>query len=542
MGGKEREMKAPARPRLAQSAFQRELDDLSRQLNRLGNCLLNKTFDLSVKGSQRRNQMLILLFLALGVLFTLSAHPLGAWGEAIGSLFRYLFNPTYAQQNPNTIIQFAQFAFGAALAPRTLRYLAVFVLPFVIALQSAAIYLADIFELEDVKVAREFILQVALTGGREKIRIAGGEVAQQDEKSPIYLIGGPGKVLVELDSVALFEKPDGTPHVIDSTAASNNTLEGFERFRWAIDLRDQFLDLSEKDNSSVTSRSLDGIRIKATDVQLLYRLRRDRLQPTLKCPHPYVDEAVIPLVYNETRPVTPGGVVPSGSGGRRSPTGQTDLQMGAIISLIRSELGKFMSKYKLTRYLASHGVPEYENALEREGRIEEISQSVADPKDPAEPQDISPPPEFEHRTRITSLFTEFTREFTQNAKNNGVELHWIGVGTWKPPDEIVPKKHIEAWRLSLENLAQGNPGAIKKLGQDKKIQEKIRLIQTVPLARFQEDQISQKDYEYTIKNLMVAYREQLVKIKELLEESQRPVPNEISNAINYLGNTIGHWL
>jgi hypothetical protein len=536
-------MTTSARPEPARSAFRKELEDFVRQSKRLGNCLLNKTFDLSVVGSQRRIRMLVILFLALGVFLTLIAHSLESWLEAIGGVFQYLFNLSYAQEHPNTFSEFILFAFGAIISPQTLRYLPVFILPFVLAIHAAATYLDDIFELNHVDVARDFIFQVALTGANVKLRIAEGQVATSDQdSSPIYLIGGPGKVLVGFDSVALFEKPDGTPHVIDSTSDSNNTLGGFERFRWAIDLRDQFLDLSERDKSSVTSRSLDGIRIKATDVRLLYRLHRGNLPVTLKQPYPYVKDAVLSLIYDEVRPVTPEGVLPTITGSRRSPTGHTDLQMGALESLIRGELGKFMRKYKLTRYLASHGMPEYEKALERENDIVEISKSIADPDDPAKPQEVSDPPEFEHRPKITNLFTEFTHAFAQGAKDNGVDLHWIGVGTWNPPDEIVPEQHIEAWRLSLENLAKGNPGALKTLEQEKKIREKIQLIQDVPLARFQGDRDNGNNYNYIAKSLLVAYREQLVKIKELLEESEHPIPNEILYAIEYLGNALGHWV
>jgi hypothetical protein len=531
-------MTRPTVPQTPKSALRIELEDFARQLGRLGNCLLNKNFDLSAEGVQRRGLILVVLFLALGVLFTLISHSLGTWLEQIENLFRYLLNAAFRQQFPDVPIQFLKFVLDAIFGPLTLRYLPVFFLPLVLALRAAATYLDDIFELHRVDIANRFILDVALMGGFEKLHITGGVVVDKDQESPIRLIGGPGRVQVALDSVALFEKPDGTPHIIDSSPESNKTLEGFERYRWSFDLRDQFLDLSEKDNSSVTSRSLDGIRTKATDVRLLYRLRRDDLQPTLQRPHPYVGEAVRSLVFNEARLVSKENVDPTSAGVLRSQSKQLPLQMAIILSLIRGELSKFMSRYKLTRYLASYGTPEYEKACKREEEINEISQSVADPDDPAEPQEIEPPPEFEPRPKITSLFTEFTNAFTTNAKENGVELHWIGVGTWKPPNEIVPAKHIEAWRISMENLGRGSEDEIKGFGQDIKTQKKIHLIQDVPLARFKKERTDKKDRDFIIRDLLFAYREQLVKVKELLEESQRPVPEEICYAINYIDSIL----
>lgn len=75
MGGKERSMRVTGAPQMTQNAFLKELDNSGKQLRRLGNCLLNKTFDLTVDGSQRRNRMLIVLFIALGIIFVFLAHP-----------------------------------------------------------------------------------------------------------------------------------------------------------------------------------------------------------------------------------------------------------------------------------------------------------------------------------------------------------------------------------------------------------------------------------------------------------------------------------
>ena len=104
-----------------------------------------------------------------------------------------------------------------------------------------------------VKVARDFIWEVALTGSDKTIRIQQGEISEESRQSSNYLIGGPGRVIVDPDSVALFEKPDGTPHIIGPTGKEPRgraTLDGFERFRQAIDIRDQYVDLRDQDSRS----------------------------------------------------------------------------------------------------------------------------------------------------------------------------------------------------------------------------------------------------------------------------------------------------
>ena len=91
-------------------------------------------------------------------------------------------------------------------------------------------------------------------------------------------------VEIELDSAALFEKPDGRPHVIGPTVKGNVTLEGFERFRRVIDLRDQYTDPQKP--VDVRSRSLDGIPVETKDVQFVYSIWRDRKPRTKEAPHP----------------------------------------------------------------------------------------------------------------------------------------------------------------------------------------------------------------------------------------------------------------
>ena len=173
-------MTIPASRPEPESMLQKETRIFREQLRRLVNCALNKSFDLTVKGSNRRNRTLILLFVIIGFFFTLRAHPLDAWANELSLVFQYLFNSSIAEVSPDTPRQFFEFTFGAVLSPRTLRYLPLFVLPFFIALQSASIYLADIFEIDNLEIARDFIRQVALTGSHNSIHIGNGDVAESD--------------------------------------------------------------------------------------------------------------------------------------------------------------------------------------------------------------------------------------------------------------------------------------------------------------------------------------------------------------------------
>jgi hypothetical protein len=509
--------------------LQKETRILKEQLKRIGNCTLNRIFDLTVKGSQRRNQALMFLFLALGFIFAISAHPLADWGNALRQLFQYFFNPTFAQAAPNTPINFFNFAFGAVFSPRNLRFLPIFILPFIIALQSSATYLADIFEIDKIEIAREFIRQVALTGSRKSIRIGKGEIADADKNSPISLIGGPGQVVVELDTAALFEKPNGQPRVIGPTVKGMAILEGFERFRQAIDLRDQYTDPLD-----VKSRSLDGIPVHAKDVRLLFSVNRgDNPEHSVEKPHPFSEKAIKSLVYNQASKVILDGPHPS-----EPPSSW----IGAIQGLIFSNLGGFMSKHRLAEYLASIGPPEVQKARQREDEIVQVGNVVISEGDDLEPRNIPPPPEFQARHVISNLFSQFTDSFTKNATNRGVQLSWIGVGTWKTPNEIVPEKHLEAWRLSRENMERGGKDTMDELRQEAQLQQMLHLIQNIPLTRFQQN--NGREHKETIQDLLIAYREQLIEAIELLVKSNRDEPKILREAIKHIEAVLGitHWV
>ena len=456
---------------------------LFRELfGRLLSVVINRIFDLQPKIAVQRMQYLtFLLFLSI-FLISLTHEPYGLreWSDKLQGLFLFIFTGSPA----TGLNDFLQFVFDSFTDPRTLQYIPIFLAPFFIALQSAAIYLADIFELENVSIARKFISEVSLTGSNETIRISHGEITNANRESSAFLIGGPGKVIVDLDSAALFEEPDGTPHVIGPTGrepGGRATLDGFERFRQAIDIRDHYVDLRDQDPKSqaVKSRSRDGMPILATDVRLMFSVYRgENPKKTSQFPYPFSPEAIEQIVYKAASRVTPDQVNPSAF---------EFSWVNNMIGLIRGRLGAFMGERKLSDYLASIGLPEFERAKQSEERIaEQMRQLTQQTDETLNQKEIKPPPDFTPRYKITSLFSEFAEEFTRNARNGGVELHWIGVGTWKTPVQIVPERHLEAWKLSQENMKNSSDEALKKTEAEAMIHKLELLIRSVPLDAYEE--------------------------------------------------------
>ena len=571
----------------SESSLQREVRLFRELFSRLTDAFLNRIFDLRPERAARRMGYFVVLFLLSGFVISLRSYPLSKWGGHVQDIFLYLFYQPYAETYAgDPFTNFLVFIFQAFTDPRTLQYLPVFLAPFFIALQSAAIYLADIFELEEVSVARKFISEVALSGSDETIRISAGEISDESRKSANYLIGGPGKVIVDLDSVALFEKPDGTPHVIGPTGkepGGKATIEGFERFRQAIDLRDHFIDLRDQDGKSpsVKSRSLDGIPVIATDVRLMFSIHRDREKPNAEHPYPFSKRAVENIIYKAASRVTPD--LPNVSTYEFS-------WINNMIGLVRGELGGFMNQHKLTEYLASIGIPEVEKAKQREKAILEQARKLIPPTEALpDPQTISPAPEFTPRHQISNLFSEFARKFTDNARERGVQLKWIGVGTWKTPIEIVSEKHLKAWKLSRENLVNGSDDSMKELEEETTLRKMAALIRGVPIAAYRkstgsarqresskwseaprtgklgQDVFVQEDarileklgvflqsretskkppHQDAMKLLLLEYRKLLIEAAEFIQVKNEPLPGNIRAAIEHIESVMGikHWV
>jgi hypothetical protein len=528
-----------------ETPMQKEQRIFNELFVRLTDALLNRLFDLSPRAAKNRRQYLIFLFLLAGFLITLINYPLADWADYIQDVFVSIFNPAYPRNFPgNAIYNLVTYAIQAITDPRTLQYLPIFLAPFFIALQTAANYLADVFELDDPAVARHFIDAVALSGSNETIRIKEGRIFEDHLTLPTYLIGGPGRVVVDLDSAALFEKPDGTTRVIGPTGrepGGKAHLHGFERFRQAIDLRDHFIELREEAGKSavVTGRSLDGIPITATDVNFVFSVDRAGKKPTTDQPYPFNPKAVEQLIYKASSRVTPDLTNPS--------TFEFSW-INNMIGLVRGRLGGFMNNHKLTEYLASIGKPEVERVIQRENELAEVRKELG-PLANEESQDASnrkAPPEFTPRYRILKdLFNQFAEEFASVAASRGVELHWIGVGTWKTPIEVVPEKHWEAWKISRENLEKESDYTTELSKKEAMVQKFMSLIQEVPVAEFA-DVTAKYDHSQAMRALLEAYRQQLVEAAEFLRARGDSAPAVIIQAIEHLNNILDfkdwHWV
>lgn len=398
--------------------------------------------------------------------------------------------------------------FQLLFAPNIFRHVLLAGFAVWLALKFAARYLSEIYELPDNACGEHHILQSALVNPYNLMIIQEGFVPKNQQHLPIYLVGGPGRVLVNLENAALFEDRSGVARVLGPTVNQPGVmawLDGFERLRSMIDLRDQ------REEFDIPGRSQDGIRVTAKNIQVVYSVFRDHQQPTYERPYPFEDpNAIENLVYRQGR-------------------GPWTI---ALAVQIRGELFDFFAKHPLNEFLSLIETPEIRNIIRQEidllrnaqrltGTVEEIEEVT-----PGRIQGL----DFVPRPDITA---GFYRSAEERGQARGTQIDWVGVGTWHFPAQIVLGRHQEAWKITHDNQIKTRPVVLNTLRRQQRLIELLRLIQNVPISTFrtltQTPDLPQDD---VLRGLILAYHHQM---NEALDDYEREigiVDQDIANAAN----------
>jgi hypothetical protein len=413
-------------------------------------------------------------------------------------------------------------------------------LAFWLAYRGAGLYLDDIFELEDLSAAQRYLRQAAFASRYDLMTIRDGDVSPEDKNSPTYRIGGPGRVQVYLENAALFEMTDGTTRVIGPTRSQSDEeppptrmatwlrawtsqvkslipgqratgtedgeaiLEGFERLRAVINLRDHQASLN------VTERTRDGILVSLKDVQLMYNVNRGGKQATLEDPYPFEESAINKIVYQQMVPE-------EGHHG----------WLRAIEDQVRGHLGEFIARHPLSDFLIATSAADVEQVQEMETRLlEEVSQVVeVDLESEKDQQEESK--QFISRTEIAQEIYDFT---TQAANELGIQLGWVGLGTWVIPSEVVLRENLEALKISLDNQIRGSASALQDLKNTTRNGELVRMIRDVPLTLHHQLVSTDVPAEQSVLQLLEAYLEKLDAAVEIMRRSEEK-PNEVVHSL-----------
>jgi hypothetical protein len=281
-------------------------------------------------------------------------------------------------------------------APRILLHLLPVVAGLWLGLRLAAHYLDDVYALGSVRMAGRYLCSAIFGLGYDTLTVSSGDAKHLDWTSTLLRIGGPGWLSVHLGFAAVFETLEGHPRVYGP--APRRFLSGFERLRDVVDLRDQ---LRRVDEARAVTR--DGVEVLARDAQMVFRVHGGNQPRNLADPYPYTDEAIRRLVYGQ--PV--------------AATGQRKWS-DALPGLVRREITRFISDLTLEGFLAMQ--PEPQRLVHGDLHIP--------------------------RQELTDHFR--TDTLRQRMQATGLELDWVGVGTWeiRGAGRVRADELIAAWQAS----------------------------------------------------------------------------------------------
>ena len=307
--------------------FEKNLDQSSNFLVNYLDLVFNSIFSTSSKAGNIRYLFLQILFISTWLICAFSFHQPG---EIDYPWLDFLLLAPYPITV--TIVNIIELM----LAWDVLLVMFSIFMGYHVAVNVASIYLADIFDIKDIAISETYIKQSAFSFPvYYQIHIENAQVRIEDQISPIFRIGGPGKVLINLENAVVFEKINGEPRIAGPTTEKPVELESFERLHKIIDLRDQSAKLD------ISARTLDGIPIEIKDIRLIFSVYRKSNQVSIETPYPFNEDSIYWLVYQQ------------GSGPWTT----------SLIELVRKELTNHINHHLLSELLSSVGTPEIKSAI-----------------------------------------------------------------------------------------------------------------------------------------------------------------------------------
>jgi hypothetical protein len=327
----------------------------------------------------------------------------GAILMVLAIMIQFFFDPESGQGwlTSEPILQFVPTSLlrftGVVFSPRSLRFLLLPIITFVIAMIVGARYVQDIYNLTSYRLSFRYLFASLFGQFYPYLRIENGEmVLDQDEVNPLAVIGGPGYVMINPGNAVLFE------HLRHPAAVHGQGLHfvsRFESIKEIIDLRDQ-QGLIEQ--SSAMSK--DGLIVTIHEIRFRYRVAgvwrtSGNTGRSIENPYPFSVQAIRNLVYS--RLMRKEGVN-SWSDSIRSAF------EGDILNYIRTNL--------LDTVTAPDGIG----------------------KDP--------------RKKIRLALS--TKEARAKFKNLGAELLWFDIGRFNFEDPAVEEQRISTWAADFVGDAE----------------------------------------------------------------------------------------
>jgi regulator of protease activity HflC (stomatin/prohibitin superfamily) len=179
------------------------------------------------------------------------------------------------------------------LHPRVLRHLIPVLVGWWLAYRAAVSLVWHLYDLPDREAAGRTLarLRTSQPLSRKPVKVTHQTLASEREKSVLLRVGGPGRVRITSENVAVTEL-NGRFHRV--LGPGKHRLGRFEYVHSVLDLRQQ-----EREARNISLVTREGIEI-TTDLSVTFRISTGGEMPTKTKPFPYDEEAVHTVAYAVT--------------------------------------------------------------------------------------------------------------------------------------------------------------------------------------------------------------------------------------------------
>jgi hypothetical protein len=236
--------------------------------------------------------------------------------------------------------------FAAVFNQFSLRYLLLPLIAFLLVISAGAYYVKDIYALPSLSQAYHYIIASLFTIRYPKLVIDGGVRKQKkNDTSLIDQVGGPGFVLIEPGSAAIFRHLRQPSETLVSTT---HFVAPFEIISQTIDLSEQ-----QADRDEIPAITRDGIRVTLRDVHFRYQIMQ-RAPRTIDNPYPFATDALWNMAFNLS--VQRDGLDKWNTAVERAIVGIiTDFIASHSIDYLTAPRSEFNARHEIMNELSSEG-------------------------------------------------------------------------------------------------------------------------------------------------------------------------------------------
>ncbi len=490
-----------------------------------------------------RQTALVLLFLILWTVITNHLHP---------------FHEILSDSANRSLVRFNEF-FGIIL-PLFFKFdvlIRLFLLIFaeVAALSTAGRYGAQIHSPLNQFATRQYIRHNCLIGIQlPTISIRNGTISKNKPHQSLQTVGGPGYVVIDKNSAAIFEKPNGDFLILrDSSDCHSGRyyIEPFTKLRLVFDLRPQTATIKQ-----ISSRTKDGIPVKIEDMELSYGLTKPitrKLQGVDQILSTAAVKSITSAVHNLTYTQENGSFVWK----EKFPDEITDsineifFRNSLLEILIQLENHQLFpsSRNKQQDRKFNTPIPGRHILKNNSGVV------FDDPIIPFSPPIDLQPPFHVHiiaepeKISAGSISTGYWNQYNSPEKNiyfsnfkgnkqpdrkNTLWLEWKKSGNWTFPLNIMHVLQTDTFRDSMKELCKITPERMALNYEREQVRAALHLVRNTPIQTFNRAKADNTDRQTSISLLLGDYLTQLLFAKEELIQKGHVPPASLENAITHI--------